>query len=190
MIQIKFINATSGSVQLVTVGSPKAINYTLGSGSSPVFTCSDNFFSKNDQNYYCFAITGSNVQLSGVIDSVTTKQQFINLFKGQTAITDASELQLTASSMTEGCYANMFLDCTNLTTPPSTLPATNLDMWCYSSMFGNCSALTAVPTLPATNLAKYCYYAMFYGCKNLVEAPYLPASSLTDWCYNSMFYNC
>ena len=83
----------------------------------------------------------------------------------------------------------MFLDCTNLTTPPQ-LQATNLDMWCYSSMFGNCSSLTAVPTLSATTLADYCYFCMFYNCKSLSSAPYLSAQNLEDWCYNSMFYGC
>jgi hypothetical protein len=188
MIQIKFINATN--VQLLDQSNNVVSNIGSFTQDPFQFTYSGDDFSTNDQNYYHFAITGSNVQLSGVIDAVTTKQQFMNLFRGCEAITDASQLQLTATSMTEGCYANMFLDCSNLTTPPSSIPATTLAMWCYSSMFGNCSSLTAAPDLPATELAKYCYYCMFYDCTSLSTAPYLPASTLIDWCYNSMFYNC
>jgi hypothetical protein len=187
MIQIKFINATN--VQLLDQSNNVVSNKGSFDGTPIQFTYSGNDFSINDQNYYHFAITGSNVQLSGIIDSVTTKQQFMNLFRGCEAITDASQLQLTATSLTEGCYANMFLDCKNLTTPP-VLSATTLAMWCYSSMFGNCYSLTAAPALVATTLAKYCYYCMFYGCSSLSTAPTLPATSLTDWCYNSMFYKC
>ena len=111
------------------------------------------------------------------------------MFKGQTAIVDASNLTLSSTTAKKFCYANMFLDCTNLTTPP-VISATALDEWCYSSMFGNCSSLTSVPALPATTLARYCYYCMFYGCKSLSSAPYLSAQTLEDWCYNSMFYEC
>lgn len=187
MINVKFINATS--VQLLDQNDNTVSN--VGEFVSPTeFLLNANTFSQDVEHYYHFAITGSEVQISGVIDSVTTKHQFKNLFAGCSAITVASALQLTASEISEGCYANMFLDCTNLTTPPSTLPATEIAMWCYSSMFGNCPSLTAAPTLPATTLAKYCYYCMFYGCTSLTAAPYLPAETLTDWCYNSMFYNC
>ena len=187
MINIKFINATS--VQLVDKNNNVVTTIGEFSGSPIVYTYNGNTFSKNDLEYYHFAITGTNVQLSGVIDEVTTKQQFTNLFKGCTNITDSSQLELTASDLTESCYAGMFLNCSNLKTPP-VLAATGLAMWCYNSMFAGCSSLSSAPTLPATTLAPYCYYAMFYGCSNLSTSPYLPAATLTSWCYNSMFYNC
>ena len=191
MLNIKFIG--TNQVQLKTVGSPEPIQISSnnGGGNSPFieFTCNQNTFSKDDLNYYYFEVTGSNVSVSGQITQVTENYQYFNLFKGQTALVDASQLQLTASSVKKFSYANMFLDCKNLTSPP-TISATSLDQWCYSSMFGNCSSLSSAPALAATTLAKYCYYCMFYGCKSLVEAPYLPATTLTDWCYNSMFYNC
>ena len=145
--------------------------------------------SNNDVDYYHFVITGSNVQVSGVIDSVSKKQEFCNLFKGCTQITDASNLILSAPTMKESCYANMFIDCTNLTTPPQ-IQAQTLDMWCFQNMFAGCTSLTSAPRLPASTLAPYCYYAMFYNCRSLSTAPVLTASTLVDWCYNSMFYNC
>ena len=88
-----------------------------------------------------------------------------------------------------GCYWNMFRDCTNLTTAPA-LPATTLAGGCYNSMFYGCTSLTTAPALPATTLANNCYYSMFSDCKSLTTAPSLPATTLANGCYGYMFYNC
>lgn len=86
-------------------------------------------------------------------------------------------------------YAQMFQDCTSLTTAPE-LPATTLPKSCYNSMFYGCTSLTVAPELPATTLADSCYANMFYGCTSLTTAPELPATTLGEYCYYSMFQNC
>jgi hypothetical protein len=83
----------------------------------------------------------------------------------------------------------MFGDCTSLTTAPK-LPATTLSVGCYSDMFYGCTSLTTAPELPATTLATQCYNYMFYGCTSLTTAPELPATTLVTQCYNYMFYGC
>lgn len=186
MSNIKFI----GTNQVELVNSLSGTTISPASTGENFIEFSFNTLSKNNKDYYHFVITGSNVEVSGTINSVTTKHQFVNLFKDQTAITTASGLQLTAPTMKEFCYSNMFLNCTSLKTPPSTLPAQNLDAWCYAGMFAGCTTLSSAPTLPAAELAKYCYYAMFYNCKALLTAPTLPAYKLKEFCYNSMFYGC
>ena len=148
-MNIKFINATS--VQLVDQAGNTVSN--VGEFISPTeFSYSGNSFSKNEKNYYHFVITGTNVQLSGSIGDVTEGYQYWNLFKGQTAITNASNLTLDATTLKDWCYANMFLDCTNLTTPPI-ISGTSLARWCCQGMFAGCNSLTAAPILPATTLA-------------------------------------
>ena len=187
MINIKFINATS--VQLKDQNDNVVTTIGEFSGSPIEYTYSENTFSKSPANYYHFVIEGTNVQLSGTIGDVTEDYQYWNLFKGQTAITDASNLTLGSTTAKQFCYANMFKDCINLINSP-TISATTLDDWCYQGMFAGCRSLILAPALIATTLAPYCYFAMFYGCSSLNSAPYLPASTLVDWCYNSMFYNC
>ena len=111
MMNIKFINATS--VQLVDQAGNTVQN--VGEFISPTeFSYSGNSFSKNEQNYYHFAITGTNVQLSGYIDSVTQKQQYCNLFKNCTNIKSANYLILSAPNMKQSCYANMFKGCVKM----------------------------------------------------------------------------
>jgi len=70
------------------------------------------------------------------------------------------------------------------------LPATTLTNDCYRSMFETCVRLNAAPELPATTLANSCYYSMFNGCTSLTTAPELPATTLTDSCYLEMFQSC
>ena len=114
---------------------------------------------------------------------------FAHLFADM-SITDAENLILPATTLTEYCYAEMFINCVSLVKAPQ-LPATTLAQYCYSKMFQGCNALTTIQSkLPATTLADYCYQYMFYGCTSLVNAPELPATILANYCYQYMFMNC
>ena len=114
---------------------------------------------------------------------------FYSLFSGNTTLTDASQLLLPATTLTNFCYYGMFQGCSGLTAAPA-LPATQLAQACYSYMFNGCSALTTAPELPATTLANACYRSMFQNCTTLVAAPVLPAPTLTEQCYYGMFQGC
>lgn len=120
--------------------------------------------------------------------------QFIGLFCTSTVLqdsglTDASNLVLPATTLTDFCYFRMFENCVNLTAAPE-LSSTSLDFACYAQMFQGCSSLLAAPSLPATTLANECYDDMFFGCSSLTAAPQLPATTLAERCYSGMFANC
>ncbi len=102
-------------------------------------------------------------------------------------ITEAPELP--ATELADYCYQWMFESCGNLK-KASELPATELTEGCYGSMFYNCSSLEKAPALPATKLANWCYQNMFTGCSKLEKAPALPATKLTPYCYGGMFVDC
>ena len=150
---------------------------------------------------------------------VESAHTFGNFFNGNTGLTDASELQLPATTLIEYCYNSMFSNCTSLVNPPElpattlapycyysmfynctsltnlseyVLPATTLVEGCYKEMFGHCTALYSLPYLLATTLAPYCYYSMFQSCTNLnyVNNNYLPVTTLAEGCYSYMFSNC
>ncbi len=123
------------------------------------------------------------------MDILPEKYVFYNLFRNCTGLTDASELVLPATTLTESCYSNLFNGCIGLTAAPE-LPATTLNLKCYISMFSGCTSLVNAPELPATTLANNCYYYMFNGCTGLTQAPKLPATTLSDKCYYAMFNNC
>ena len=131
--------------------------------------------------YYCnIKIIGnnSNVNLYGNIMSLLYEDDFINkttlyrnytfwyLFRDSTAIIDASNLILPATTLSERCYYRMFYGCTSLTSAPE-LHATTLASYCYSGMFNGCTSLTSAPELPATTLLDGCYREMFNNCYNL-----------------------
>ena len=99
--------------------------------------------------------------------TIPSGHNFSYLFKDCTGLTDASNLVLPATSITQFCYSYMFDGCINLVTPPSVLPATTLAYHSYSYMFTNCASLTTAPLLPAPVLTQYCYESMFNGCRSL-----------------------
>lgn len=77
---------------------------------------------------------------------------------------------------------------------PLILSATTLNNKCYKNMFYGCTSLTTAPELPATTLVgdanNGCYNQMFYGCSNLEYVKCLATSNMGDgkstvsWMYN------
>ena len=127
-------------------------------------------------------------------NQTTLNQQycFAGLFYQSRTLVSAENLVLPSTTLTLGCYLQMFCDCSVLTTPPKELTATTMSYNCYDSMFSGCVSLTTLPELKATTLSKYCYQSMFSGCTSLTTIPsnYLQATTLSQYCYNGMFYGC
>lgn len=93
---------------------------------------------------------------------------FKDLFTGCTGITNAYKLSLPATTLSEGCYKNMFKNCTGMVIAPILLAVT-LEDSCYSNMFYGCTSLVEAPELSATTLTNNCYEYMFYGCSSLAD---------------------
>ena len=115
---------------------------------------------------------------------------FKNEFGYCSHLVSAENLVLPATTLSEGCYSEMFNYCTGLTTAPSILPATTLANYCYQYMFNDCESLITVPELPSTTLADGCYFYMFMSCTSLTTTPELPATTLASNCYYGMFAFC
>ena len=101
---------------------------------------------------------------------------------------DKYKLVLPATTLTQGCYANM-LGNTGLTEAPE-LPATELEPYCYQNMFSNCGNLTKVPNLPATDVKEGSYGYMFQSCKGLTEVPAISVKTLDNYACQGMFQWC
>lgn len=120
------------------------------------------------------------------LQALTANYTFVGLFDS-CKCTNAENVVLPATQLTESCYTNLFRNCTLLMAAP-TLPATTLAEGCYLGMFANCESLTEAPELPATVLPNSCYAQMFSGCTSLTTAPELPATTITS--YATMFKDC
>ncbi len=116
---------------------------------------------------------------------------FAGFFAGNTHIKNKAgkPLLLPATTLTTGCYQNMFDGCTNITSAPD-LPATTLPIYCYSSMFRGCTKLQSAPDIAATTVSEMCCYCMFNNCTELVTGPVLRAQNLAWECYQQMFQGC
>ncbi len=114
---------------------------------------------------------------------------FLSLFSNNSNLTDVSNLLLPATTLVRYCYAQMFRNCSSITTAPE-LPATTLASGCYQYMFDGCRLLTQAPELPATTVYDKSYMRMFQNCTSLTTAPELPATTLINESYREMFNGC
>ena len=123
-----------------------------------------------------------------IVLSATTLSDYCyaSMFKGCSGLTKAPDLP--ATTLAQYCYNRTFSGCGFATAPA--LPATTMVEGCYMTMFEQCKSLTEAPVLHSTDLATTCYSNMFHTCTSLTTAPELPATTLAEGCYNSMFYNC
>ena len=196
---VSFGNLSGGNIPGVRINKGEKL-YLRGDNT----TYGDYSDADNTQHYHCnIKITGdnSNAKLYGNIMSLLYADNFANqttlynrctfssLFMSSTALTDASNLILPATTLSEKCYEGMFSYCSSLASIPK-LPATTLAPRCYSAMFQNCTSLIeSIQELPATTLAEECYSYMFSRCSSLRLTPDLPATTLAPSCYMYMFSN-
>ena len=125
------------------------------------------------------------------VTTLTANNTFFDLFDTNAHLLShpTKDVVLPATTLTEGCYSNLFYKCSALTKAP-VLPATTMANKCYERMFQSCTSLAVAPELPAMVMADYCYSYMFYGCYGLKAAPVLPATTMAPYCYNNMFGFC
>ena len=127
----------------------------------PDFNCFTNLF------YDSTGLTdASNLIMHFELPATTSKRQLSYLFQGCTSLVNAPELKNIGFGGSQYTFRNMFRGCTSLTTAPE-LTATTLTQGCYAYMFYGCTSLTTAPELPAATLVKNCYQQMFYGCTSL-----------------------
>lgn len=187
---------------LTTSTSYQPMGGTLSTGDKVLVKGRNNTYASNDRGFYNHFASTAKVNVYGNIMSLISGDNFVDnktltdintfyrLFSDNSKLLSAENLILSATTLTNNCYDNMFWNCVNLTTAPE-LPATTLADYCYNGMFNACTRLKTAPVrLPATSLKKGCYSMMFYQCTSLTTAPVLPARTLVQYCYSSMFYRC
>lgn len=106
--------------------------------------------------------------------TITQPYAFRNLFSSGRGIEDVSGLVLPATTLSEGCYTNMFRGLPITSMPQIRATTTAED--CCGYMFADCTSLVNVSGLPTT-LAMNCYSQMFQNCSSLTTAE-LPATTL------------
>lgn len=158
----------------------------------------DNFYQANfiSDNDLTFDIYGNllSLQYGSAFEGQTTlrntsKQAFGPVFKGVNVV-NASNLMLTALTLSKGIYNSMFNGCSLLVAAPA-LPATTLSEECYTDMFRGCTSLTSAPDLPALTLTKSCYRWMFANCgNNLQHIKCLATNISASQCVYQWFTGC
>lgn len=214
MHYLSFIAEQDGStIGLEAVGSPAAVSleysvddgvwlpYQTGmtltrSNGQAVKFRGDNQALNSDDSYYRFAASGKwNVTgtATALLDSTGAKTDapayaFKGLFQNCYDIYNASGVVM-PTTLAEGCFKEMFNNCTHLTAVPE-LKATTMAERCYEHMFAGCVELAKPPVLQANTLAVSCYKEMFKNCAKLAKVPELNATTVPSYAYASMFEGC
>ena len=150
----------------------RATSNTLNWGSASKFYCYKKGSNKDAKNGQ-FSIGGNIASLligdNFIYDGETLSGNwsFLDLFKGHTGLTDASDLVLPMLKCQTSCYKSMFDSCTGLVSGPKELPATTIASTCYRNMFYNCSNLVNAPVILAEKIGSECFQRMFAGCSKL-----------------------
>ena len=89
--------------------------------------------------------------------ALEAKNAFYGLFAGAEKLVNNTErlLVLPATTLTEGCYQNMFNGCKGIEKAPE-LPAPKLEKNCYQEMFYDCAKLNSVKCLATDITAENC----------------------------------
>ena len=97
----------------------------------------------------------------------------------------SSRKDLVADRTFESIFSNIYglTDASELL-----LPATGLTQYCYSGMFQGCEQLEKAPELPVGTLQPYCYYALFFGCTALNYIKCLATDISAEGCTNDWVY--
>lgn len=113
------------------------------------------------------------------------------MFWGCTSLTRPPVLQTTLTAdIPSGVYSNMFRGCTSLVSAPDLPKGRTVGSQGYESMFNGCTSLITVPaSIEGTSSTKACN-SMFKGCSSLTNAPALPSSSVGENGYLEMFRDC
>lgn len=117
---------------------------------------------------------------------------FANIFKGSTAIYDASQLKLTQKLSSIGLYMGMFQGCSEMVTSPQKIYLTDMSTDCCRTMFYKCSSLVNIPETwcpNVTEMAVSCFMSCFRETA-IKKLPQLPATTLANTCYGYMFAGC
>ena len=90
-------------------------------------------------------------------NAIEANNAFYGLFAGAEKLVNNTErlLVLPATTLTEGCYDNMFSGCKGIEKAPE-LPAPKLEKGCYQEMFYDCSKLNSVKCLATDISAEGC----------------------------------
>ncbi|MBQ9462549.1 MAG: hypothetical protein IJU68_02700 [Bacteroidales bacterium] len=182
----------------VTLPNAGDVIYFRGKGTNYQITGNSSLVSA-DKNSYVYG----DIMFLMCDDKYKAKSEITASYAFQRAFYNAKwlklhpekKLRLSASTMSRGCYMEMFYGCTNITGLEN-LALNNdaaLTAQCFESMFFG-TGITAIPSgfLPRTDLALACYSKMFEGCKSLtgVPADLLPSTTLANGCYLRMFAEC
>ena len=176
-ISVSTDNGATWTDKTLSIGRKNPITIvelaTLSSGQKILIKGSNTTYASS--LYDCHFKSTGNFNVEGNIMSLIYGDNFI----GQTTLDSAGYN-----------FMSLFYNCSKLIFAENLiLSATTLAANCYANMFRNCTLLTSTPELPATTLAERCYSGMFQGCTSLNYIKCLATDISANACTNNWVSN-
>lgn len=186
------LNWTSYTVPL-SMGADDVL-YFRATGNSyrnngPLFTVT------SETNVYIY---GDIMALMSGASTIPANSAFEGTFKNATwiDIPDGKDLVLSATTLTTGCYKEMFSGSSITKTPIFPNSSIVLGESSCNSMFKGCTGLESASAITVENVGKNGCYQMFYGCNHLSSVSFtvlsfspIAAGTNHNGC-REMFFNC
>ena len=110
----------------------------------------------------------------------------MSLLKGKDGLEGATAIEA------KNAFYGLFAGAENLVNNDErllVLPATTLTEGCYQDMFNGCKGIEKAPVLPAPKLEKNCYQEMFYDCAKLNHVKCLATDISAEGCTKNWLTN-
>lgn len=127
------------------------------------------------------------------VETISANGALAALFRDNDGVVSARDLLLTATTVSNACYQQMFQGCVNMTEAPKDILAANGAANVFSQMFSGCTNLATPPErIYGTAMGDHGAYRMFYNCKALTRCPdgLDDKTELRDFSFSEMFYGC
>jgi hypothetical protein len=195
-----FKNMFANCTSLVKGNDPIIIDFSHGAGTYGNSVCESMFAG-------CTALDSEPIIYAGSSSSSKSfgKYCFYNMYNGCISMdSNITEFTITPNTITnthtiyggtfsEGCFREMYTNCTSLTSPLNIMGGT-IGNYCCCEMYKGCTSLTTVPTIVvASSLGDHAFDSAFTTCIGLstvTSNSYFTAGSVGEYCFYRAFKNC
>ena len=195
-----FKNMFTNCTSLVKGTDPIIIDFSHDANTYGYSVCESMFAG-------CTALDSEPIIYAGSSSSSKSfgKYCFYNMYNGCISMdSNITEFTITPNTITnthtiyggtfsEGCFREMYTNCTSLTSPLNIMGGT-IGNYCCCEMYKGCTSLTTVPTIMvASSLGEHAFDSAFTTCIGLstvTSTSYFTARTVGAYCFYRAFKNC
>lgn len=200
-----YLSYSTDKVNWTTVNTPYYWSYTIPNTGGRVYIKIKHTQQQSTSNSIS-CIISDDCHIGGNVMSLCSGNEYKNataipfsysffgLFSGNSHILSAEDLLLPATTLSVGCYYEMFKNCQSMTIAPKELPANVVCSFCYAYMFSYCYSLIKPVKMYfrscTSSSDQYICHQMYFSCTSLTTINRLPTLPAILFTYTGMYQGC